>query len=230
MRLINHQQRDAARILEFLEKPGVLETLRRDVDQLGHALLDLPIRLLRLTFRQRRIDLFDGDCRLRRLLFLVLHQGNQRAHDHDRPGEKQRRQLVGQALPRPCRHKAQHTAPAEHFGQNIFLPGPESLDAEPLLRCTQDLRPGYLLFRSLALAYSPTYPPTRLFSTPGCVLFPDLEVPLQATVWHCCYARQSYRHMLIHFRLRRPMSSWFGWCEGSSRLPPHGKCLEAEVP
>ncbi len=104
MRLIHHQQRDATRIVQHIDELALLQLLRRDIDQLRDSLVDHLVRLLDLSLRQRRIDLLHSNVSLRGLLLLVLHQRDQRAHHDHRPRQKQRRQLVGEALAGAGRH------------------------------------------------------------------------------------------------------------------------------
>ena len=84
------------------------------------------------------------------MLLLVLHQRNQRRHDHHRMLQKDRWQLVRKRLAAARRQDAKHILFRKDGLHNLTLPGTEALDAESLASLCRNPLPGHSLRRLLA--------------------------------------------------------------------------------
>ena len=121
VRLVHHEKAHGARE-EVVEEVAVLESLRREIENLALALEDPPRGLSRLTRREMRVH---GECvhavRLQ-LVLLVLHQRDERAHDDRQPLQHQGRQLVDDRLAASRGHDDERVATAEDGANGLPLP------------------------------------------------------------------------------------------------------------
>ena len=132
MHLVDDDEPDAGG-RERLHEVATAETLRRSEQERDPARGDRAEPRLDLVRRQGRVDDRGplGDRR-RQLVDLVLHQRDERREDDGGAGEEHRRELVGQRLARARRHERKGVAPGEGAADDLFLSGPEVVEAEEL--------------------------------------------------------------------------------------------------
>ena len=118
--LVDHEQRDAA-CAQQIEVLGILQALRRHVDEVVGAVRDLFRRLALLACRQRRVELRHLDARGLRLLLLVLHQRKQRRDDDHRFRQEERGKLVGERLPGAGGQETERIAAPERSFEQLLL-------------------------------------------------------------------------------------------------------------
>ena len=118
--LVDHEQRDAA-CAQQIEVLGILQALRRHVDEVVGAVRDLFRRLALLACRQRRVELRHLDARGLRLLLLVLHQRKQRRDDDDRLRQEECGKLVGERLPGAGGQETERIAAPERSFEQLLL-------------------------------------------------------------------------------------------------------------
>ena len=115
-----------------LDEPAAAEPLRGDVDEVVPPRLDLvnPRELLGRV--ERAVDQRGPDSPLRQGIDLVFHQGDERADDQGQAGQKERGQLVAEALAASGRHHAEDIALPQDLFDHLALTRPEPLQAEAL--------------------------------------------------------------------------------------------------
>ena len=133
MRLVHRQQGDRQTPRQLRKAVG-LQTLGRDVQQLIHAPPDIVVHPRKLLAGQRAVDIRRRHARVFQRHHLILHQGNQRRHDHRHPRQQQGGDLVAEAFPAAGRHDAQHVAPVQHRVDQPLLPAAEGRIAEMVLQ------------------------------------------------------------------------------------------------
>ena len=130
MRFVDGEQRDSS-ARELREEALVVETLRRDVQELERAGAEPIEDLTLLGGAQARIEPLRVDSAPLQEVDLILHQRDQR-RDHDRhPLQQQRRQLIAEALARPGRKDRERRSACEQCLDDLLLPGAKGIEAEP---------------------------------------------------------------------------------------------------
>jgi hypothetical protein len=131
MSLVDREERDG-RPLEEGQEALVVEPLRRDVQQLQRAAVQLPGDLLDLRRRQRRVQPRRRDPPPSQGIDLILHQGDERGHDQRDPGLSQGGQLVTEGLASAGRKYPQRGAVDLERPQHLALSRPEAREPETL--------------------------------------------------------------------------------------------------
>src|SRR5205809_5122109 len=107
-----------------------LEALGRDVGELVLAGLE-PTQAIALGLPvERGVDDRRPEGVPRERVHLVLHEGDERAHDEHGAGEEARGDLEGERLPRARRHDADAVAPPQHGRDDLLLSRTAVLVAE----------------------------------------------------------------------------------------------------
>src|SRR5262249_24332032 len=73
-----------------------------------------------------------------KLLRLVFHERDERAHDQRRPPARQPRQLVAERLPSSRRHHQEHIPPRRGNAADLLLRRPKAREPDPLLKELDD--------------------------------------------------------------------------------------------
>src|SRR5206468_3338702 len=131
--------RDAVRLVDDDERhvhaaeeaaQVALEALGRDVGELVLAGLE-PTQAIALGLPvERGVDDRRPEGVPRERVHLVLHEGDERAHDEHGAGEEARGDLEGERLPRARRHDSDAVAPPQHGRDDLLLSRTEVLVAE----------------------------------------------------------------------------------------------------
>src|SRR3954453_11363067 len=129
--LIHNKQRDAA-FPQHGTVLGIFQSLRGYVDQLAVTFADHVTDLPLLGAGERRIQFRTLDFCFFGLLYLVLHQRNQR-RDYDRGlRQEQRRELESQRFATAGRHHAKSVPAGEDCFHNFELSWAKMADVEAL--------------------------------------------------------------------------------------------------
>jgi len=131
VRLIDNEEADRAGE-EVLEERAILESLRREVQDLALTPGDLPVYFATLGSREVRMHRHGADALRGELVVLVFHQGDERTH-HDRKARQENsRKLIDERLSAPRRHYDQRVLAGQHGVERVPLAAPEILVAKSL--------------------------------------------------------------------------------------------------
>ena len=108
----------------------VLQTLGREQHHLRGAVECSGLLLRQRRGRQAAVDLRASDAQRGQSFALVLHQGDQRRHDHRAPRQQGRRQLIAQRLACAGGHHRQCVKTAQHAVDDLALAGPPRAQAK----------------------------------------------------------------------------------------------------
>src|SRR5258705_6193253 len=87
--------------------------------------------------RQHRMQRGRRNTATIELVYLILHQRDERRHDERRSPQHDRLQLIAERLARSGGHHGEHITTAEHGGHQLLLPRSKCLVAEMLLERRQ---------------------------------------------------------------------------------------------
>ena len=129
VRLVHRQTDDVERRGDLGEVRAP-DALRRDVEQTELAARAGPQARRLLVRVERTVDERRRVTAGRERIDLVLHQCDERAHDHGQPIQEQRRELVPDRLSAAGRHDRDDVLAREHGADDRLLAGAEALVAE----------------------------------------------------------------------------------------------------
>ena len=112
MRLVNDKEGDLARE-QLLEEVAILEALGGEIENLAREVFHSLLRVARLGRGEMRVHGQRVDAVRGQLVLLVLHEGDQRAHDDSEPREHQGGKLINERLPAASRHDDERVAARE---------------------------------------------------------------------------------------------------------------------
>ena len=121
MGFVDRHERDR-RLGERATEPP-FEAFGRDVDELVFPGAQAAQAIPSLLPVEARVEHGGAEPVAHQCVDLVLHEGNERAHDDHRPGEDARGDLIRERLPGTGRHDADAIAPGEHRVDELLLPG-----------------------------------------------------------------------------------------------------------
>jgi len=105
---------------------AALEPFRRDVDQLVLPGAHAAQALAACVGIERRVHDGGAEAAPHERVDLILHQGDERAHDQDRPGRMRAGIWNVSDLPAPVGITADAVAPGEHGADDLLLAGRKS--------------------------------------------------------------------------------------------------------
>jgi hypothetical protein len=133
VRLVHREQGDA-RAAQLVQKALVVEALRRHVQQLERPRPQPPLHLDGLVAGQGAVQPRRRDPPPLQVVDLVLHQRDERRHDHGHAVQQQRGKLVAQRLAAAGGEHGQRAAPLQQAVDDLPLARPELAQAEALLQ------------------------------------------------------------------------------------------------
>jgi hypothetical protein len=129
MGLVDGEQRELD-LREPVEAARRGEPFRRDVEQVQLARREALLDGTRFVHALRRIEECSTHAHLLERRHLVLHQRDQRRHDHGRARPQQRRHLVAQRLAAAGGHQDERVAAGHHVLDDLALGAAEDRVAE----------------------------------------------------------------------------------------------------
>ena len=103
VRFIDDEETDLARD-QSLEEVAILESLGSEIEELAFTFFNLSMRLACLTAREMRMHCNGIDALRGKLVFLVLHQRNERAYNYRKARCCQRGELINERFAAASRH------------------------------------------------------------------------------------------------------------------------------
>ena len=129
VRLIDGEQADLD-LLHRVEKHAAAETLGRDIHELVFATANGVDALRLLGQREGAVDQRGRDATTLQRIYLILHQRDERAHDHGHAFHHHGRKLVAERFPAAGWHDHECVATGEQIGHHRLLPVEELAKAE----------------------------------------------------------------------------------------------------